>query len=191
MGALEVVAFAMALGMVVLNMRVHPAAWPLAIGSSAVYGFVFWEHRLYGDATLQLLFIAMAAWGWWQWVRGTGADGAPLVVRSLSRRGRFATVAAIAVAWPAIGIVLAAFTDSDVPWWDAFPTAASVVATVLLARKRVENWPVWIAVNVVATALFAWKALWLTTVLYAVFTGLAVVGWRTWRRLESRQAARA
>ena len=84
MTALEAVAAAMGVAMVLLNMRVHPAAWPLAIGSSAVYLFVFWEHRLYGDATLQLLFIAMAAWGWWQWLRGTGNDGAPLVVRSHS-----------------------------------------------------------------------------------------------------------
>ena len=191
MSGLEGVAFAMALAMVLLNMRVHPAAWPLAIGSSAVYGVVFWEHRLYGDATLQLLFIGMAAWGWWQWMRGTGADGAPLVVRALSRRGRFATVAAIAVAWPAIGLVLAGFTDSDVPWWDAFPTAGSTVATVLLARKFVENWPVWIVVDIVATALFAWKALWLTAALYAIFTALAVAGWIAWRKLEARRAVRA
>lgn len=191
MTAQEVVAFVLSLAMVVLNMRVHPAAWPLAIASSALYGSVFWEHRLYGDAALQLLFIAMAAWGWWQWVAGRGAGGAPLVVRQLSRRGRFTAIAAIAVAWPVIGIVLAVFTDSDVPWWDAFPTAASIVGTVLLARKCVENWPVWIAVNVVATALLAWKALWLTTVLYALFTVLAVVGWRAWLSLAARQAARA
>jgi nicotinamide mononucleotide transporter len=189
--ALEVAAFAMALAMVVFNVRVHPAAWPLAIASSAVYGFVFWEHRLYGEATLQLLFIAMAGWGWWQWVKGRGEGGGPLVVRSLSRRGRFATVAAIAVAWPAIGFVLAAFTDSDVPWWDAFPTAASIVGTALLARKYVENWPVWIAVNVVAIGLFVFKGLWLTTVLYALFVVLSIVGWIAWRRLAARQAARA
>lgn len=191
MSATEVVAFAMALAMVVLNMRVHPAAWPLAIASSALYGVLFWQNRLYGDASLQLLFIAMAGWGWWQWVAGRGESGAPLVVRALSQRGRFATVAAIAVAWPAIGFLLAAVTDSDAPWWDAFPTAASTVATALLARKYVENWAVWIAVNVVATGLFAWKGLWLTTALYALLAGLAVVGWVAWQRLARRPAAPA
>jgi nicotinamide mononucleotide transporter len=191
MTALEVVAVVLSIAMVLLNMRVHPAAWPLAIASSACYGFLFWEHRLYGDATLQLLFIAMAAWGWWQWLRGHGDGGAPLVVRPLSRRGRFAAVAAIAVAWPAVGLVLKAFTDSDLPWWDAFPTAASVVGTVLLARKHVENWPVWLVVNVVATGLFAWKALWLTAGLYAAFVVLSVLGWRAWRALAARQAVRA
>ena len=69
---------------------------------------------------------------------------------------------AIAIAWPATALFLRRFTDTDVPWWDAFPTAASLVGQWLLGRKYVENWPVWIAVDVVGAALFAYKGLWLT-----------------------------
>jgi nicotinamide mononucleotide transporter len=172
--------------MVLCNLRVNPLAWPLAIASSALYGLVFWEARLYGDAALQLLFIAVALWGWWQWLYGHQADGAALTVHRLSARGRLAALAAMAVLWPAIGLLLRHGTDTDVPWWDAFPTAGSIVATVLLGRKCVENWPAWVIVNVVAVGLFAYKSLWLTVGLYALFALLALAGWRAWaRRLKA------
>ena len=91
-------------------------------------------------------------------------------------------MAACALLWPATGLFLANFTDTDVPWWDAFPTAASLVGQFLLARKYIENWAVWIVVNVVSVGLFAYKSLWLTAGLYAVFIVLSIVGWRTWRQ---------
>jgi nicotinamide mononucleotide transporter len=168
--------------MVFCNFRVHPLAWPLAIASSALYLLVFWDARLYGDASLQLLFIALGFWGWWQWLRGHQADGRLLAVRHLAPRGRIAALLGLALLWPAIGLLLARTTDTDVPWWDAFPTAGSLVGQVLLARKYVENWTAWLAVNLIAVGLFAYKGLWLTVGLYAVFVALSVVGWRSWRR---------
>ncbi len=176
--------------MVGCNLRVHPLAWPLAMASSALYLLVFWDARLYGDASLQILFIVLAAWGWWQWLRGTQDGGAVLRVRHLGPRGRAAALLAFALLWPLTGLLLARATDTDVPWWDAFPTAGSVVATVLLARKYVENWPAWVAVNLVAIGLFAYKALWLTVGLYALFAALALLGWRVWAR-RARDAAAA
>lgn len=179
---LEIVAFVLALAMVGFNIRVNPLGWPLAIVSSLLYFFLFWDSRLYGDASLQIFFALVALWGWWQWLRGTGEDGAALRVRSLGPRGRLACLAALALAWPAIGLFLKAFTDTDVPWWDAFPTAASLVGQWLLGRKYVENWPAWIVVNVVSVGLFAYKGLWLTVILYSLFVVLSVVGWRAWLR---------
>jgi nicotinamide mononucleotide transporter len=85
------------------------------------------------------------------------------------------------VSWGAIGLFLKKFTDTDVPWWDAFPTAGSVIATWLLARKHIENWPAWLIVNAVAVALFIYKSLVLTAILYVIFWLMAVWGWRTWR----------
>jgi len=179
---LEVVAFALSIAMVVLNIRVNPLAWPLAIASSLLYLLLFWNSRLYGDASLQVFFAVIAAWGWWQWLRGTDASGRALQVRRLGARGRVGALVAIAIAWPATALFLRRFTDTDVPWWDAFPTAGSLIGQVLLARKYVENWTTWLAVNLIAVGLFAYKGLWLTVGLYAVFAALSVVGWRTWRR---------
>ncbi len=180
---LELVAFALAIAMVLFNIRVNPIGWPLAIASSLLYFLLFWNSRLYGDASLQIFFVVVAGWGWWQWLRGTDAAGNALAVRRLGANGRIAALLALAVAWPAVALFLRRFTDTDVPWWDAFPTAASVLGQWLLGRKYVENWPTWIVVNVAATALFAYKGLWLTVVLYAIFIVLSFVGWRAWQRL--------
>jgi len=180
---LEIAAFVIALAMVAANMRVNPVAWPLAITSSMLYALLFADSRLYGEASLQLFFVVVALWGWWQWLRGTGAGGAPLVVRHLSPRQRWLVAAATLAAWPLAGLLLQHATDSDVPYFDALPTVASVTGQILLGRKFVDNWPVWVGVNVVSVALFATKGLWLTVLLYALFTVLSFVGWRAWRRL--------
>lgn len=180
---LEIVAFVLSIAMVLANFRVHVVAWPLAIASSTLYALLFADSRLYGEASLQLVFIAVAFWGWWQWRRGTGADGAPLRVHRLSARQRWAAAAATLALWPVLALALRRYTDTDVPWLDALPTVGSLLGQFLLGRKLLENWAVWLAVNVVSVGLFAVKGLWLTVVLYAVFALLSLAGWRAWRRL--------
>lgn len=178
----ELLGTLLGLAMVWCNIRVWQWGWPLAIASSLLYCAVFWRARLYGDAVLQVFFAVLGCWGWWQWRWGRSAIGRPLALQRLSTQGRWMCAGLIAVAWPTVGATLWLATDTDVPWWDAFPTAASLVGQFLLGRKYIENWPVWIGVNVVSVGLFAWKALWLTAGLYVVFTALAAVGWHAWHR---------
>ena len=178
---LELVAVVLSIAMVICNLRVDPTGWPLAIVSSALYGVLFAASRLYGEATLQLLFIAVAFWGWWQWLRGRAGDGAPLQVHRMSGSQIAAVGGLTLLAWPLIGLVLQHHTDSDVPYLDALPTAGSVAGQFLLGRKLIENWLVWLAVNLFSVGLFAVKGLWLTTLLYALFALLSVAGWRAWR----------
>lgn len=179
---LEVIAFVLALAMVGCNIREIHWGWPLAAISSVLYCALFWRSKLYGDAALQVFFALVALWGWTQWLRGRRDDGGALTVSRLSRRGLLASLAAGALLWPATGWFLKTWTDTDVPWWDAFPTAVSVIGQILLGRKYLENWAVWLLVNLVSVGLFAWKSLWLTAVLYALFAALSIVGWRAWRR---------
>jgi nicotinamide mononucleotide transporter len=187
---LEVVAFVLALAMVGFNIREMHWGWPLAIISSLMYFALFWRSKLYGDAALQIFFAIVAVWGWFQWLRGRRDDGSALSVSRLPPSGLLKTVVTCALLWPATGLFLKTYTDTDVPWWDAFPTAVSLVGQFLLGRKYLENWLVWIVVNVVSVGLFAWKGLWLTALLYTLFIGLSVVGWRTWRqRLQATPAA--
>lgn len=187
--ALEAVAFVLGLWMVWGNFHVRVWAWPLAFISSAMYGLLFVHAKLYGEACLQVLFMVMALWGGWQWLYGTlgrletpgsGMATEPLHVRHMSIRRRWMAVAAVAVLWPLLGLLLDHLTDSDVPYWDALPTAGSVIGQYLLGRQWVENWPCWLLVNLVSVALFAHKGLWLTVVLYTLFAGLSVWGWRQW-----------
>jgi nicotinamide mononucleotide transporter len=179
---LEIVAFGLSLAMVWCNLLVLSWAWPLAIAASLLYALLFASSQLYGEAGLQFLFVAVSVWGWWQWQRGRGGDGQALLVHRLPLRGRLMALAATLAAWPLLGSLLQHNTDSPTPYFDALPTVASVTGQLLLARKLVDNWPVWLAVNLVSVALFAYKGLWLTVLLYALFAVLSVVGWRVWQQ---------
>lgn len=192
---LELIAFTLALGCVALTVFEIHWGWPLAIASSLLYGLLFHGHRLYGEAALQAFFAAIAAWGWWQWLYGrrrgahvhVGDEG--LRIAALGTDGRLAVFVGWALGWGLLGLLLELATDSDVPWFDAFPTAGSVIGQVLLGRKFVENWAVWILVNAVSVALFAHKQLWLTAALYLIFLVLAVAGLLRWRRLLRERGA--
>jgi nicotinamide mononucleotide transporter len=188
---LEVIAFVLALAMVGCNIREIHWGWPLAAISSGLYFALFWRSKLYGDAALQVFFAAMALWGWLQWLRGQREDGSALAVSRLTPSGRIWTLAACTVLWPVTGLFLKHFTDTDVPWWDAFPTAVSVVGQFLLGRKFIENWLAWVAVNLVSVGLFAYKGLWLTAGLYTLFIVLSFVGWRAWQRKLRETAGQA
>ena len=182
---LELVAFALSIVMVVLSMRVNPLAWPLGIVASLLYGWLFLDGKLYGEAGLQLVFVVVSFWGWWEWLRGRGADGEKLHVQRLGRRGIAVSLMVTLAAWPLLGLFLARFTDSPLPYWDALPTVGSLVGQWLLGRKYEENWPAWIAVNTVSVVLFGLKGYWLTVILYGVFIPMSVLGWRQWRAMQA------
>ncbi|TFW31539.1 nicotinamide riboside transporter PnuC [Massilia horti] len=183
---LELISFALAMVTVLLNIRQNHWAWLFAIISSATYGAVFFDARLYGDAGLQGVFIATAAWGWYQWLRG--AQGEQLAVTRLSGTGW----AWSALAWLAGYVLLAAFlktyTNTDVPHIDGFLTAGSLLGTFLLARKKVENWHTWLVVDVLYVGLYIYKGLMLTAILYAVFCVMAVAGLRAWSNVALVEA---
>jgi len=187
---IEIVAFVLSIWMVVCNMRVQPIAWPLAMVSSLLYALLFADGRLYGEAGLQLFFVAMAGWGWWQWLRGRDAAGQVLVVRPLSARIGWRVALATAVAYPILVEVLVRIDDAS-PRLDALPTVGSIAGQYLLGRKYIENWPTWLAVNVVSVVLFVVRGLWLTVILYAVFAVLSVAGWRAWAALRGQRSAAA
>ena len=185
---LELVAVVLAVAMVLCNLRVNPLGWPLAIASSALYALLFARSRLYGEAALQLVFIALSAWGWWQWLRGTGEAGQPLRVHRLDGRHKAIALGLTLAAWPLLGSLLARHTNSEVPYLDALATTGSITGTLLLGRKLIENWPVWVLVNLFSVGLFASRGWWLTVLLYAVFTVMALAGWQAWHR-QARAAA--
>jgi nicotinamide mononucleotide transporter len=185
---IELVAFALSIWMVVCNMRVQVLGWPLALVASLLYALLFLDGRLFGEAGLQVFFAAMAAWGWWQWLRGRDASGALLVVRPVPARIGWRVAAACAAGYPVLVAILERIGDAS-PRLDALPTIGSVAGQFLLGRKYIENWPVWLAVNVASVALFATRSLWLTVILYALFAALSIAGWRAWDALRGRRSA--
>lgn len=185
---LEVIAFGFALACVLCTVYEVHWGWPLLVASSALYGWLFYVNRLYGDVAVQCYFALSSLWGWWEWVfgrrpgRSDATDAAPqrLAIARLSARGRMRVLALWLVAWPVAGMLLARFTDTDVAYFNGFSTAGSFIAQALMGLKYIECWPLWVAVDLASAALYATKSLWLTCVLSLIFTGLALVGWRRW-----------
>ena len=178
---LELVSFALAVLTVWLNIRQNHWAWLFSILSSLLYAAVFADARLYGDAGLQFVFVAVSVWGWSQWLRG-GEDHRPLQVSRLAARGWTAMAMSWLAGWLLLSWFLQRYTDTDVPHMDGFLTAGSLVGQFLLSRKKLENWLVWIAVDVLYVGLYLYKHLTLTAILYALFVLMAAAGWRSWRR---------
>ena len=184
---LEVVAFVLALANIACNVFEIHWGWPLTIVASALYVWLFYVSKLYGEAGVNVFFAVAAVWGWWQWLRGHRADSkSPLQIARLDRNGIVITLGAWAVLWVVCAMLLRAISDSDVPLADGFVTAGSIVGTVLLGRKFIENWPLWLIVNAASIGLFVYKGLHLTVVLYVIFFLLAIWGWIGWtKRLKA------
>ncbi len=180
---LEVVAFVLALANISCNVLEIHWGWPLSIVASGLYAWLFYTSGLYGEASVNIFFALTSVWGWWQWLHGHRADSqAALRIARLDRRGWLWSASGYAVAWLAFALLLWHWTDSEVPVADAFVTAGSVVGTVLLGRKFIENWPLWLMVNAASIVLFAYKGLALTVVLYVIFFVLAIWGWIGWKQ---------
>ena len=182
----ELLAFVLSVTTVALNIRQNHWAWLFAIVSSAAYGVVFFNSRLYGDAGLQLVFIVVSVWGWYSWLHGRGASATGerrmLAVSTLDARGWLLAGVGWALGYLVLSWFLRTYTNTDVPHTDAFLTAGSLVGQVLLSRKKLENWHAWIIVDVLYVGLYVYKGLLLTGVLYALFVAMAVAGLVAWRR---------
>jgi nicotinamide mononucleotide transporter len=180
----------LALGIAGVWLMVRRSLWAFPVGLAAVtvQGVLFYQTKFYADGTLQIFFFAALAYGWWHWVHGRGAaPELPVTVMTWRARGLVLLLAAAGTAgW---ALVAGKYTDSIMPWRDAFIAAFSVAGQVLQSRKNLENWPVWVVVNFVAIASY-WKAdLAFTAFLYAVYLAMAFAGWREWRKAMKKQNA--
>ena len=178
---LEIASFVLAVTMVLLNIRQSPWAWLFSITSAALYAIVFYQAKIYGDMALQFFFIAVSLWGWYQWLFG-GNEHHGVVVTRLTPRGIVHTGAAWLITWLAVAVLLETLTDTDVPRIDAFLTAGSLVGQFLLSRKKLENWHLWIVIDLIYIGLYMHKDLYLTALLYAVFVVMAIVGLQAWKK---------
>lgn len=179
MSPIEALAAVLAVGMVALNIRQVHWGWALAILSAGLYAWVFLQARLFGQATLQGLFMVVSVWGWACWLRGRRMTQ-PFAVGRMSRTQWGLALASAALL--ALGFTLAlSALGGYLAWLDGALTACAVVAQVLLGLKKRETWLWWLFVNAASLALFAEAGLWLTTALYALFTVMSMMGWRAWR----------
>jgi nicotinamide mononucleotide transporter len=184
----ELVAVVFGLVSVYLSAREHIVSWPTAIVNVAIFFVLFWKAKLYADAVLQLVYLALSVYGWYEWLYG-GAQHTRLRVSRATRRHGLVLVPLFLAGGLGLGAMLDRYTDSPVPYFDALLTAASLAAQWMMTRKLIENWLVWIAADLVYVPMFIQRGLPLTAVQYGVFLILAAIGWNGWR--QSLRAPRA
>ncbi|MBH8570713.1 nicotinamide mononucleotide transporter [Microvirga sp. STS02] len=179
--ALELVAVATGFACVWLAARESIWNFPVAIISCLLYVFVYYRARLYSDCYLQVLFIALSIYGWYEWLYG-GRNATELGVTHATRREWLAGLAFAVAFTLGFGYYLHYNTDASLPHLDSFTTAGSIVAQYLLTRKRLENWLIWILVDLIYVPVLWYKDLYPTSLLYALYLGLAAYGYWQWRR---------
>ena len=180
MSELELFAAALGVVSVWLTVKQNPWCWPIGLAMVLLYTWVFYDVKLYSDMLLQVVYAALQVYGWWQWTR-SGEIQQGRQVTSLGGPAIIASLMVGAVGSLLLGAAMAHWTDAAQPWLDAALTGFSLVAQMWMAQKRVQCWPLWIAVDVIFVGLFLYIGLYLTAALYALFTVIAVQGWREWR----------
>ena len=178
----EVLAVAFSLISVLLTIKENIWLWITGILGVLFYALVFWQERFYAQTGLQLFFIGLQVYGWYKWRRG-GAQKQPLRVSSSpARLNRILVLVAVG------GTLLAAFllarltADASLPLWDALITVLSLIAQWMLAKKYLENWVVWMTVDLISIAVYFRQGLKASALLYTVFLILAFLGFREWKK---------
>lgn len=172
-----------------LSVRENIWLWVTGFVSSFFYLIIFFDERLYADMALQGYYLVISVYGWLVWKMGREKSGRPkmpvsCVNESLAVKLVLAGMViyiVVVIALLKLPVYIGVLT-SDLPYWDAFTTTGGIVATWMLARKKIEHWLVWIVVDIVSTGMYIYKGLAVTAVLYAIFTIVAMVGYREWKQ---------
>lgn len=182
MNYLEIAGTAVGVIYLWLEYKASPWLWLASIVMPALYLGVYYQAGLYADLGISVYYIVASLYGAACWLWGTSAPQNSGRISRTPRRMIPPLAAVGATLFILIGYILSRYTDSTVPWADAFTTALSIVAMWMLARKYLEQWLVWIAADIACGVLYAYKDLWFTSGLYIVYAIIAVFGYRKWKQ---------
>lgn len=178
---LELVAVVFGVASVFLSVRENIWSWPTALVNVSFYFALFFKSGLYSDMGLQVMYFGLSLYGWYQWLYGGKGRTALRVSRTPSRVWAVLAVIAVVV-WASLGKLTSRLPGVSLPYVDAATTTTSLVAQWMMTRKLVENWMLWIMVDVVYIGMFVFKGLYLTAANYAIYLALAALGHRAWKR---------
>jgi nicotinamide mononucleotide transporter len=185
---IEIIGAVIGLTYLFLEYKANVWLWPVGILMSVFYVVIFFHGKFYADAAVYLYYIGANTYGLFQWTRtrkqtleGNGIKQ-ELAITHVPAKRILPLVAITVVLWMILYGILKTVTDSPVPLGDAFTTAVSIVAMWMLAQKYLEQWLLWVVVNIVSTALYFWKGLYPTGILFIVYVIVAVLGYFRWKK---------
>jgi nicotinamide mononucleotide transporter len=188
MSWIEWIAAAFGVANVALLVRRSVWNYPFGLVMVALYVIVFFQARLYGEAGLQMFFFAAQIWGWVLWYRVEDA-GAQVPVRWLDWPSRVVWTTATAALALNLGWVMHRFTNAALPYADAAISGASIAAQILLALRRIENWVLWVLIDIASIAVYLTKGLYPTAGLYVLLLVMSAAGLKEW--ITAARAQRA
>jgi nicotinamide mononucleotide transporter len=171
---------------VYLNARENIWGWPMGIISCFLYIFIMYQAQFYADMWLQVVYVFLNAYGWYEWLYG-GANKQALTVSHILPKEILLLLPAGILLTGVAYYYFDTYTDAAQPFWDSFNTAFSLVAIYLQAKKRLESWLVWITVDIVYIPLFYFRGLYPTAGLYLAYLVLATAGYFLWRKSMLKQ----
>jgi nicotinamide mononucleotide transporter len=177
----EIGAVAFAIAYLVLAIRQSVLCWPAALISVTLSLVLFYAAKLYMETALQVFYIAMAIYGWYQWRRG-GAEHSGVKITLWSKRAHVIAIAAVILVSAGFGAVLAARTDAALPYADSFTAIGALVATYMVTKKVLENWAYWFVLDSVSVFVYVARELYLYALLFVLYLVLIVIGYRRWHR---------
>lgn len=186
---LEIAGFVTGVVGVWLTMKGNIWCFPVGLINVTLSLFLFYNHKLYSDAVQQGVYLLLLSYGWYQW--SLGKTGNELPVRRLNLQTGLMLFIAGGIITTAMGYLFDRYTDADVPWLDATASAMSFIAQFLIARKILENWNIWMLVNVIYIGIYFYKEMYFYVVLFGIYLILSVYGFMNWRKILADERAAA
>lgn len=179
---LELIATITALIYLYYSIKVDKRLWLYGFISSALYVFICYQSGIYADMGINMYYVLISIYGWIHWTWFSQKQKKEVPISFTKAPEWIIIILSFVVLYGVIAYVLIHFTDSTIPYLDSFTTAASILATWMLARKMIEHWLIWIAVDGASVGLYYYKQLYPSTVLFTVYTIMAVAGWIQWKK---------
>ena len=185
-GPLEFVGLVIGLLYLYLEYKANIWLWPVGVVMPLVYIVIFYQSKFYADMGIYIYYFFASIYGWYIWTKSTNQTD-EILISHLPHRYLGKLAAIFLITFAAIAFVLIRFTDSPVPYGDSFTTTLSILAMWMLAHKYIEQWLLWIVVNVVSTGLYFWKGLDTTAVLFVVYSIIPFFGYIKWKKMIAQQ----
>ena len=166
------------------SVRQSILTWPAGLLTSLLYIWIFFSAKFYAGMGLQFYYVVISIYGWWSWLNATPDNSGEKVLHvSRTEMNLWMWLFIInLLLFVLIAYILVNFTDSPIPYWDAFTTALSIIATWMLARKKFEHWLLWMLIDTISIGLYIYRELYPTAILFIAYTIMAVVGYFEWRK---------
>lgn len=156
--------------------------WFFGLITSGLYVYICYDYGIYADMGINSYYVVVSLYGWVAWTSRNSASKKELQISFTTLKESAILLLITLISFFLIAYTLKAFTDSTIPYWDALTTSASITATWMLARKKIEHWLVWIVIDAISVGLYIYKGLYPTSLLFLVYTMLAVVGYSEWKK---------